>query len=84
MGHSKECKCSSCWVADAEVKTTHISQFGNESGSLQLRGVDEVYYLVMVGACHDKIFGPLTANEISAYRLLCGLDGLAVTEEGSG
>jgi hypothetical protein len=63
-------------------KTTHISQFSNDSGGLRLWSVDEVYYLGMTGRVRNKVFGPLTANEISAYRLLCGLDEAAPSEEG--
>jgi len=60
---------TSCITPEAYAGIT-ISPFKNESGGLSMLSLAGISYLKMQGACEARWFGPLTANQVSAFRLL--------------
>jgi len=57
------------------------TRFGNESGSLVEIYLGGKQYLLMQGACHNKYYGPLTTNQISAVKLLRELENTEVVAD---
>jgi len=49
---------------------TTVSQFENNAGALVLMTLENISYLEMQGTHEARWFGPLTANQVSAFKLL--------------
>lgn len=49
------------------------SPFGNFDGGLLLCSFDGVPYLRMEDSTGDDYFGPLTAEQVEAFHVLCGV-----------